>query len=320
MIISPIISIALLLVIFAVLLAVTTWGIARTSVKRTEKIFTMLRIGLIYTLVFVIGLRPMVKDESYEFSSRNLDVIFVIDTTVSMWAVDYKGGDHRIEGALADAKAIVEELAGSNFALITFDDQSHVLSPCTQDMEHINTLLETLAPPDVYYAGGSDMSLPYRDLESLLLSSSRKENRKSIVIFMSDGEITNGQKLTSYEKLKDYIDSGAVLGYGSEKGGKMKVDKYTYVYDESEGKDAVSYIDEDNLKSIAKDLEVDYYNMNSGNMGLSQLITVIKAASKTVSDKESGLEKYKDIYYWFAIPLVLLLLAELCIFSRRGRL
>ena len=178
MIIRPILPIALLLIIFAALIACTFWGVIRTSLKRKEKIFTVLRLGIIYVLVLIIGLRPMVTDEEYEFSTRNLDVIFVVDTTISMWATDYYDGGSRIEGAKRDAKQIVDELAGSNFALMTFDDQSHVISPCTQDMEHVKTLLDTLAPPGYEYAGGSDMSLPYKDLESLLLSSSRKEERK----------------------------------------------------------------------------------------------------------------------------------------------
>ena len=319
MIIRPILPIALLLAIAAIFIACTVWVIVKTSVKRNEKIFTVLRLGIIYILVLVIGLRPMVTDEEYEFSTRNLDVIFVVDTTISMWAVDYGNGDARIEGVQKDAKKIVEDLAGSNFAIITFDDQSHVISPCTQDMDHIKTLLDTLAPPGYGYAGGSDMSLPYKDLESLLLSSSRKENRKSIVIFMSDGEITNGHELTSYEALKDYVDSGVVLGYGTTQGAKMKID-HAYIYDEVERKDAISYMNEDNLKSIAGNLGVEYYNMNDGSQGLHQTIEVIKETSKTVSEKEDGMEKYADLYYLFAIPLVLMLILELYIFSRRGRL
>lgn len=319
MIIRPILPIALLLIIFAALIACTFWGVIRTSLKRKEKIFTVLRLGIIYVLVFIIGLRPMVTDEEYEFSTRNLDVIFVVDTTISMWATDYYDGGSRIEGAKRDAKQIVDELAGSNFALMTFDDQSHVISPCTQDMEHVKTLLDTLAPPGYEYAGGSDMSLPYKDLESLLLSSSRKENRKSIVIFMSDGEITNGKELTSYEALKQYVDSGAMLGYGSAQGGKMKIDGF-YIYDEAEGKDAVSYINEDNLKSIAGNLGIEYLNMNGGSKGLYHTINVIKETSKTVTEKEDGMEKYADLYYWFAIPLAIALIAELYIFSIKGRL
>ena len=224
-----------------------------------------------------------------------------------------------VEVRKKDAKQIIDDLAGSNFALVTFDDQSHVVSPCTQDLEHVKTLLDTLAPPGYEYAGGSDMSLPYKDLESLLLSSSRKENRKSIVIFMSDGEITNGNELTSYEALKQYVDSGAVLGYGSAGGGKMKIDN-TYIYDDAEGKEAVSYLNEDNLKSIAGNLGLEYHNMNSGSKGLNTTIDVIKETSKTVTEKEDGMEKYVDLYFWFAIPLVLALCAELCIFSIKGRL
>ena len=318
MIIRPILPIAFLLIIFAVLIAITVWGVIRTSVGRKDKIFTALRLVIIYILVLIIGLRPMTVDEEYEFSTRNLDVIFVVDTTISMWAEDYYNGN-RIDGVKKDAKQIIDDLAGSNFALVTFDDQSHVVSPCTQDLEHVKTLLDTLAPPGYEYAGGSDMSLPYKDLESLLLSSSRKENRKSIVIFMSDGEITNGNELTSYEALKQYVDSGVVLGYGSAGGGKMKIDN-TYIYDDAEGKEAVSYLNEDNLKSIAGNLGLEYHNMNSGSKGLNTTIDVIKETSKTVTEKEDGMEKYVDLYFWFAIPLVLALIAELCIFSIKGRL
>ena len=311
------------LVVIIPLLAICLVGFsAAVIIKKTGiwiKILRVLRIAVILTLVFMINLRIMTKKYNVDVELKNIDVLFVVDTTISMWAVDYGNGDPRIEGVQKDAKKIVEDLAGSNFAIITFDDQSHVISPCTQDMDHIKTLLDTLAPPGYGYAGGSDMSLPYKDLESLLMSSSRKENRKSIVIFMSDGEITNGHELTSYEALKDYVDSGVVLGYGTTQGAKMKID-HAYIYDEVERKDAISYMNEDNLKSIAGNLGVEYYNMNDGSQGLHQTIEVIKETSKTVSEKEDGMEKYADVYYVFAIPLVLILILELYIFSRRGRL
>ena len=321
MIIRPILPIALLLIIFAALIACTFWGVIRTSLKRKEKIFTALRLGIIYVLVLIIGLRPMTTDEEYEFSTRNLDVIFVVDTTISMWATDYHDGGSRIEGAKRDAKQIVDELAGSNFALMTFDDQSHVISPCTQDMEHVKTLLDTLAPPGYEYAGGSDMSLPYKDLESLLLSSSRKENRKSIVIFMSDGEITNGKALRDFTELGQYVDAGAVLGYGTTAGGKMKKSYGSgYLYDYNTHKDAVSMIDEENLKKIAEGLGVEYMNMNNGNSSLVGSVELIKESSKTIIESGDGAEVRKDMYFYLAYPLMIMILIEIILVSRRGRM
>ena len=64
-------------------------------------------------------------------------------------------------------------------------------------------------------------------------------------------------------------------------------------------------------------------NLNDDvKLRLASLLTasVVEHRTKTVSEKEDGMEKYADVYYVFAIPLVLILILELYIFSRRGRL
>ncbi|RKM58118.1 VWA domain-containing protein [Butyrivibrio sp. X503] len=318
--VQPVLPIAVLLLILSALATVTIYATGKSRIATKEKIFTVIRLSLIYVLAFIVGLRPVLKDDKYEFSTKNLDVLFVIDTTISMWAQDYDGSDPRIDGAIKDAKYIADELIGSNFALVTFDDQAHVISPYTQDITYVESLIDTLAPPDSSYAMGSDMSLPYKDMESLLVSSSKKENRKAIVVFISDGEITNGNELTSYEPLKQYVDAGVVLGYGTRDGGQMRASGYGWIIDESTGEKALSMIDEDNLKGIADDLGLIYNNMNNGRAQLESTVQYIKDSSKTVEDQVNGVEKYKDIYYIFAAMLAVLLLAEACIIVRRGRL
>ena len=200
---------------------------------------------IIYVLAFIIGLRPVTVETSYEFAAKNLDVLFVIDSTISMWALDYNGRNSRMQGVRADVNYILNELAGSNFGLVTFDDTSHVLSPFTQDLKYIADMVDLLATPESYYAYGSDLATPYYDIEALLKSSDKKENRKTIVFYISDGEVTNERKSdTSYADFAGYIDSGAVLGYGTESGGRMK-ENYRYIYDYETGQDAVSKIDEE---------------------------------------------------------------------------
>ncbi|MBR4671450.1 MAG: VWA domain-containing protein [Butyrivibrio sp.] len=318
--VQPVLPIAVLLLILAALATITIYAAGKSHIGKKEKIFTIIRLSLIYVLAFIVGLRPVLKDDEYEFTAKNLDVLFVVDTTISMWAQDYDGSDPRIKGAIKDAKYIADELVGSNFALVTFDDQAHVISPYTQDLAYVEELIDTLAPPDSSYAMGSDMSLPYKDMEALLLSSSKKENRKTVVIFISDGEITNGRELTSYKALKEFVDSGVVLGYGTKDGGKMRASGYGYIIDESTGEQALSRIDENNLKAIADDLGLIYNNMNSGKAALESSVQYIKESSKTVADKITGVEKYKDIYYVFAAALAVLLLLEACMIIRRGRL
>lgn len=319
--INPIFPVGIMLFVFALVLGATAYFIIRSKENTTEKIFTLIRLSLIYLLTLIIGLRPVIVETRYEFETKNLDVLFVVDNTISMWALDYAGGKERMKGVIKDANIIIDELAGSNFGLVTFDDTPHVLSPFTQDMNYIKDLFDTFTSPDSYYAKGSDLSIAYQDIESLLLSSARKENRKTIVFFISDGEITNGTQLKDYSELAQYIDSGAVLGYGSENGGKMK-DSYgfSYIYDYNEHTDAISRINEDNLKKIASDLGINYINMNTQAAALSGQVSLIKDSSKTVIESGQGAEITSDTYYFFAYPLIALLIAELFMFVRRGRL
>ena len=319
----PMLPLGILVLVFALLFGATSYFVIRNKVNTKEKIFTLMRMTMIYLLAFTIGVRPVVVETKYEFATKNLDVLFVVDTTISMWAQDYMGSrKERMEGVIKDANYVMDELAGSNFGLVTFDDTAHVLSPFTQDMQYIRDLFDTFETPESYYANGSDLSIPYQDIEALLLSSSRKENRKTIVFYISDGEITNGKELKDYSELAQYIDSGAVMGYGSEKGGKMKDGGYStrYVYDYTLHQDAVSKIDETNLKKIAEDLGLTYMNMNNGNAGLHGAVEIIKEGSKTVIESGEGAEIERDIYYFFAIPLALMMLFEIFIVVRKGRL
>jgi Ca-activated chloride channel family protein len=319
--IQPIFPVGTMLAVFAVLFGITAYLVVRNRTRAADRALTLLRMTMIYVLALIIGLRPVLVETKYEFATKNLDVLFIMDNTISMWAQDYSGKKERMSGANKDVNYIMNQLAGSNFALVTFDDSAHVLSPFTQDMQYIRDLMDTFEKPDSYYAKGSDLSIPYQDIESLLLSSSRKENRKTIVFYISDGEITNGKELRDYSGLAQYIDSGAVLGYGSAQGGKMK-DGYGsgYVYDYSAHRDAISVIDEDNLKKIAEDMGLEYMNMNSGNSALQGVVEIIRESSKTVIETGKGAEVTTDIYYFFAYPLILMILIEIVMVARRGRL
>ena len=74
------------------------------------------------------------------------------------------------------------------------------------------------------------------------------------------------------------------------------------------------------LQKIADDLALTYMNMNSGNTALRGAVDVIKESSKTVIETGDGAEIHNDIYYFFAIPLAIMLLIELVLIVRRGRI
>ncbi len=320
MITKPVInSTVVLIVLIALFIAISVFTVARKE-KVWIKVFAIFRWLLILSLVFVINLRPMKKEYKAEVEMKNLDVLFVVDSTISMWAEDMNGNGKRMDSVAQDIRYIMTELEGSNFALIKFDNNSQILAPFTMDSRNVLDALETIKIPDRYYANGSSMNVPYDDMERLLNSSSEKKNRKAILFFISDGEITNGSTLKDYSPLRSLIDAGAVLGYGTPEGGKMRYTSYnSYIIDPTTNKEAISVIDEENLNKLSEDMGVDYVHMTD-TYKVTYLLAAIKSGSVITVEETDDMVSYADVYHYFCIPLLLLLLLELIIFVRRGRL
>ncbi len=316
--IQPILPLWVLLPVPAVLLGVAIWILIRRKDNYIQRIGSFLRLTAIAALVCVIGIRPMKEYRDAEVKLSNLDVLFVVDNTLSMYANDYNGRE-RMNGAVADISYIMDRLVGANFALITFDDRSYVRAPFTQDVEEVRDRLGLLIKPDRYGAKGTDMNAPKADLESLLISSSRKENRKTIFFFLGDGEITRDIEMASYSDLARYISGGAVMGYGTEDGGNMYDEYGSKIFDWETFGDAVSCIDEASLNAMAADLGVPYVRMSASNR-IDPVLSSVQAMSGNVISKRMDITNYRDLYFLFVPPLMLLLLWELVLLIRKGRL
>lgn len=285
----------------------------------------LIRQMIMICLVFLINLRPMILSDEAETLTNDLDVLFVIDTTISMVADDYDNGEPRLNGVKEDCLKIMEELEGAKFSIVSFDNSSEINIPYTRDMDIIRESLDILTTPSTYYAKGSSMNIPIEDIETQLESSNKDADRARIIFFFSDGEITNEDSLDTleYNKLGDYISDGAVLGYGTTAGGEMLIknkysNNYEYLKDTSTypSSNAISVIDEDTLKEIANCLDVDYLNVNNTKEGLDSKLADIKSgvrASINSIDKSS----FDDTYFIFVVPLLGLLVYEF-IYFRRG--
>lgn len=278
---------------------------------------------IIVVLIFVINLRIMVPDDNAKGKAQQVDanVVFVIDDTISMLARDYDGDTERLTAVKEDCSHIIDELYGAKFSIITYHNRANLLSPFTDDADYAKSVIKAISPLEEFYARGSSMNVCKEMLIDTLENASEKKNGNVVVFFISDGEITNDDTLGSFADAAEYIDYGAVLGYGTTQGGKMYVQSYdgrsTLVEDTSEYpfSAAISKIDEDNLEEIAEDMEIDYVHMTEGD-SIDKVLTRVKKASK-VEMKDTVLEGYKDIYYIFVVPLVLLLIYEFVEYRRR---
>ena len=317
MIINPILPIPVMAVISIIYLAFCRKGIGN-----------FIRQFFIVLLLFVINLRIMVGSPVVKTMEANMDVLFVIDNTISMLAEDYDGNNRRIDGVKRDVEMIIDTLAGAEFGVVTFDNNAQQRIPFTNNKENVMQAINSINGLSEMNANGTSLNTPIRLLEDIL---SQDEDAVRIVFFISDGEITSDEELESYKDIGEYVDGGAVLGYGTSRGGEMQVSQYydyeeadyLYYYDDDYNRvKAVSVIDEGNLKSIARDLGVSYYHFTSSEDfedkfqdDLEDIVNLMSGEME-VTDSDS-LEGYEDTYYWLLIPLSGLLLADYIIYRRK---
>lgn len=273
-------------------------------------------------LLFTINLRVMIPSNSSKILANNLDVLFVIDNTISMEAEDYDGTNTRLSGVKEDCKYIINRLNGARFSVITFNNTAKIVTPYTKDTNITIEAIDIIEPVDELYAKGTSLNTPLETIVSSLTSSEKKEDKIRVIFFISDGEITDDSTLKSYAEIKRHVSNGAVLGYGTTTGGNMKVkNKYSetteYIMDTSDLKyeKAVSKIDEDNLTKIAKDINIDYINMNKQ----SNINKKLKEIENTINSNLESSDKstYDDTYYFLVVPLLILLVIELNMYRRK---
>ena len=315
MIINPIIPIWIMVVVVCLLM----------GLKRKGIVPNLRKLGILIIL-FLINLRIMIPDGNVNSSTmkNNISVVFVIDNTISMLARDYQGENERLKAVKADAAHIIEELYGAEFSVITFDNNAKTIMPFHRDADFANMTIEGIRPLDELYARGSSINV----CKDVLLEQVTRKKEKSTgplaVFFFSDGENNTEEKIGSFSEIASYVDCGAVLGYGTEKGGKMYVkDSYdgeeSVLQDQSDYPwgDAISKIDEGNLKQLAGDMGIPYVNM-SKQENVDDILKSIKKQAETLVEEGEETEGFKDTYYWFVLPLLLLLVVEFRVCMRQN--
>ena len=142
MIKEPLIPIIALVFLLGIPLALLLLHILRRAEHPGMKIFSALRLVLIFGLVFAIACRFKTEEKLYNSEAKNVDVLFVVDGTISMWAKDGRNGSTRIDQVRSDCRMIMEELPGASYGLVRFNNTSMVMSPYTQDTEAVEDALD----------------------------------------------------------------------------------------------------------------------------------------------------------------------------------
>lgn len=317
MIFQPVLNVFLLLLLFAPVAFVVVWMLVKAVGRRDAAsgsgsgaagpVIWGLRL-LMLLACFVMLLRPGVPGGATQTLATDTDIVLAVDTTASIAAEDWDGDAQRLDGVRADVQAIVDEYPGARFALITFDASAELRLPLTTDTTALISSLEILEPEVTSQSQGSSIGIANQMLEETLANAADSApDRSRMVFYLGDGEQTVSSDPESFSGSSEYIDGGAVFGYGTAEGGPMKVTSGGFdagdEYIEYQGQQAMSVIDEANLQTIADELGVEL-ELRSADTS----IELPEAPTTTTNYTEAGsVGNVIELYWVFALIMVALL-------------
>lgn len=306
MIFQPVIHPVLVLLICAPVAVVAVIALVRSG-SAGPRMLWVLRVVLVLACAALL-LRPGLPGGSTQTLATDTDVVLAVDTTASIVAEDWRDGEPRLAGVREDVAEIVAAYPGARFALVTFDAAAQLRVPLTTDTTALMSSLTVLRPEVTSRSQGSSIGIGARMLEETLArAASTAPDRSRMVFYLGDGEQTTGSAPESFARVAEYVDAGAVLGYGTAEGGPMRITALVegdQEYIQYQGAPARSVIDQANLQTVAEQLGVDYQHRSA------DAAPELPQAPTTTTDYSASGETGNVIeLYWIAAVLIMLLLA-----------
>ncbi|MFA5069569.1 MAG: VWA domain-containing protein [Candidatus Omnitrophota bacterium] len=252
--------------------------------QRLRQAFVVLAL-----LLCVVSLmRPQWGFQWQDIKRRGIDILFAVDVSNSMLAVDIKP-DRLTRSKLAIKDLILSKLSGDRIGLIAFAGSAFVQCPFTADYNGFILALDSL-DVDTIPRGGTSLSSAIRQACDVYKDSRAKDR---VLILITDGEDHDAGALGLAEQAKGKGISIYCIGIGTTEGELIPVidhaGKRTFLKD-GQGNVVKTRLNEDILKNIALTTGGIYVRSSGVDFGLEyiynqRLSRMIKTDSQARTDK-----------------------------------
>ncbi len=243
------------------------------------------------------------------------DVVFILDCSRSMLAADVS--PNRLERAKLALRDCVQRGGFGRVGLVAFAGQAFLQCPPTLDYGAFD---EAVAAVDQHTitTQGSDIG---RALDEGRLAYGKTEGRKLLVL-LSDGEDTDARAASTAEQLAMEGVVVFTVGVGTAAGAELHFTNAQGQHEpvrNADGQIHRSRLDEPALRAIAQATGGGYFPLGALGEGLvrvRQAVEKLDAPAGTVAAQTFGVDRY----HWFVAAVLLLLVGESLISTRRRTL
>lgn len=236
---------------------------------------------------------------------RGVDVIAVLDTSLSMMTEDVK--PNRLELAKRQITDLVDRLQGDRIGIVTFAGASFISCPLTLDHGAAKMFLADVGPYTIPEPGTAIGDA----IRKAVHAFGRREQKYKVILLLTDGEDTVTNPLEAAGEAKEAGVVVYAVGFGTGAGAPIPVKEGNAVAEykkDASGSIVVSKLDEATLASIAAKTGGAYYRATGTEVELDKILDAIGKMEKAeLSQKLFALREER-----FQVPLVAGLVLLLC--------
>lgn len=272
----------------------------------------ILIILAIFLLITALA-RPKWGAKAVTLKRKGVDIVFVVDASVSMLAEDIK--PNRLERAKHEISSFIQTLKGDRLGLVIFAGSSYVACPLTLDYNAFNMFIDVI-DPSLMKRQGTRLGDAIKQASSIFVEAERKHKA---MIILTDGEDHDNDAITAAEEAAKTGIRIYTVGIGRQTGEPIPVKNSAGVIEgykkDRYGNVVVSRLDERTLKMLALKTSGKYYHSEFGEMGLDEIYKDISKMDKKELRSEH-LSRYEDRFQIFCVFVLTLLLLEMFISER----
>jgi len=306
-----------------------------TLMQRIKRLLPWVRLFGLALIVLALA-RPQRGLREFRVSTEGIAIQMCIDRSGSMQAMDFEIDRERVNRLQAVKRVFRDFVDGGGhlpgrpndlIGLISFGGFAEGKSPLTLDHGALLEVLKSVEIPKPIEALQRDPR--YRQIleeemataigDSVALAVDRLKDAKAkskVIILLSDGENTAG--IVSPEEAakaaKSYGIKIYAIGVGSTGRAPFPVKDF---YGRTVLQSQRVRLDEETLNMLAKTTDGEYFNAKN-TQALEQVYSEIDGLEKTVS-KGRLYTEYIELYQWFMLPGLALVMLEIALSSTRFR-
>ena len=230
--------------------------------------------------------RPRWGTSEHKVQRRGVDVVFVIDSSLSMGALDV--APSRMAVAKTLVRRLVAAMPGNRVGLVQTEGAGQVLAPLTLDGAVVDLLLDAIEPGSLPTPGTSLGS----GIEAALRLFGTDSKKHRVLVVLSDGEDHAGGLAPWAARLRREGVAAFAFGVGTPDGAPVVIPGRADFKRTADGSVVITRLNEETLESLARETGGRYQRATSAAAEITDVTQRIGAIetrtfeSQVVSTRE----------------------------------